>query len=319
MRGEFVDPRSSRVLLGDCAATWLDTVRPTLKPKTVASYESLLRSRILPRFSSWALVRIRPIDVQTWIAKMQGEEPSASRIRHAHVVLQLMLDAAVRDNRLSSNPAHGTRLPRLERREADCFDPATVHRLITAMPDQYEPLLNVLGLLGLRFGEAAALRRRSVDLLRRRLRVVESLAEISGHLSFGSTKSHQTRSVPFPPSIGSLERHLDEHVSARSEALVFTSPEGAPLRHSTFTNRIWKPTLEQLKLPPVGIHVLRHSAAARMIQSGASPKAVQSVLGHASAAFTLTVYGHMFDEDLDALAIALDSSSRGTGAVQAIR
>jgi integrase len=85
-----------------------------------------------------------------------------------------------------------------------------------------------------------------------------------------------------------------------------------------FTNRIWKPTLEQLKLPAVGIHVLRHSAAARMIQSGASPKAVQSVVGHASAAFTLTVYGHMFDEDLDTLANALDSSSRGTGAVQAL-
>lgn len=72
-----------------------------------------------------------------------------------------------------------------------------------------------------------------------------------------------------------------------------TSPEGASLRHSTFTNRIWKPTLEQLKLPPVGIHVLRHSAAARMIQLGVSPKAVQSVLGYACAAFTLTVYGHM--------------------------
>jgi hypothetical protein len=42
-------------------------------------------------------------------------------------------------------------------------------------------------------------------------------------------------------------------------------------------------------------------------------------LGHASAAFTLTVYGHMFDEDLDALADALDSSSRGIGAVQALR
>ena len=251
---------------------------------------------------------------------MQNEKLSASRIRQAHVGLQLMLDAAVRDNRLSSNPAHGTRLPRLERREAECFDPATVDRLIAAMPDQYEPLLSVLGVLGLRFGEAAALRRRSVDLLRRRLRVVESLAEISGHLSFGSTKSHQTRSVPLPPSIASaLERHLDEYVGARGDALVFTSPEGAWLRHSTFTDRIWKPTLEQLKLPPVGIHVLRHSAAARMIQSEASPKAVQTVLGHASAAFTLTVYGHMFDEDLDALADALDSSSRGTGAVQALR
>ena len=55
-----------------------------------------------------------------------------------------------------------------------------------------------------------------------------------------------------------------------------------------------------------GLHVLRHSAAARMIGAGASPKAVQMVLGHRSAAFTLTVYGHLFDADLDDLAARLD-------------
>jgi integrase len=43
-----------------------------------------------------------------------------------------------------------------------------------------------------------------------------------------------------------------------------------------------------------------------MISAGATPKAVQSVMGHASAAFTLTVYGHLFDTDLDALAERLD-------------
>ncbi len=43
-----------------------------------------------------------------------------------------------------------------------------------------------------------------------------------------------------------------------------------------------------------------------MIAAGASPKAVQTVLGHANAGFTLSVYGHMFDADLDDLAIRLD-------------
>ena len=43
-----------------------------------------------------------------------------------------------------------------------------------------------------------------------------------------------------------------------------------------------------------------------MIGAGASPKAVQVVLGHRSAAFALTVYGHLFDADLDDLALRLD-------------
>ena len=44
-----------------------------------------------------------------------------------------------------------------------------------------------------------------------------------------------------------------------------------------------------------------------MIQAGASPKAVQSILGHRSAAFSLSVYGHLFDADLDDLTTRLDS------------
>lgn len=43
-----------------------------------------------------------------------------------------------------------------------------------------------------------------------------------------------------------------------------------------------------------------------MISAGANAKAVQTVLGHRSAAFTLAVYGHMYDADLDDLADRLD-------------
>jgi hypothetical protein len=51
-----------------------------------------------------------------------------------------------------------------------------------------------------------------------------------------------------------------------------------------------------------------------MISAGWSPKAAQQTLGHASAGFTMTVYGHLFEDDLDALADALDDPSRGLSA-----
>ena len=44
-----------------------------------------------------------------------------------------------------------------------------------------------------------------------------------------------------------------------------------------------------------------------MIAAGATPKAIQKVLGHGSAAFSLTVYGHLFDDDVDGLAEQLDA------------
>src|SRR5450755_4562710 len=63
-------------------------------------------------------------------------------------------------------------------------------------------------------------------------------------------------------------------------------------------------------MPMVGVHALRHSGAARMISADASDKALQSILGLSSASFTRTVYGHLFDADLDALADRLDSAPR---------
>lgn len=314
LRGGWVDPESSRISVADWSDRWLTTVEPTLKPKTVATYRSLLRSRILPTFDEVRLGGLRPSEVQTWIGSMQADGISASRIRQAHVVLSSMLEAAVRDGRIARNVARGVRLPRLERREAPFFEPETVDRIVAVAPRPYGAFLAVQGLLGLRFGEAAALRRGSVNFLRRRLIVDTSLAEIGGQLHFGPTKSHAARAVPIPaPLVEVLAHHLED-VDRHPEALLFTSARGLPLRYSRFRPTVWVPLLERLGLPKVGLHVLRHSAAARMIGAGWSPKAVQQVLGHGSAAFTLSVYGHLFEDDLDDLAEALVSSSRGFSA-----
>ena len=218
----------------------------------------------------------------------------------------------MRDGMLGRNPVAGVKLPRLPHREADYFEPAVLDEIADELGDSYGLLIRILGTLGLRWGEAAALRRRHVDLLRKRLRVEASIAELSGTLIEGPTKSHAVRSVPLPPGLAmALEKHLQDRVAPERDAYLFTAPAvGGPLRYSNFHERVWMPVLDHLGIARVGLHVLRHSAAARLIAVGASPKAVQSIMGHKSAAFSLTVYGHLFDADLDALAERLDSGSR---------
>jgi len=56
-------------------------------------------------------------------------------------------------------------------------------------------------------------------------------------------------------------------------------------------------------------HELRHTAASLAIASGASVKAVQSMLGHASAAMTLDRYGHLYEDELDAVADRVDEAA----------
>ncbi|WP_448642919.1 tyrosine-type recombinase/integrase [Geodermatophilus sp. URMC 63] len=55
-------------------------------------------------------------------------------------------------------------------------------------------------------------------------------------------------------------------------------------------------------------HELRHTAASLAVSAGANVKAVQRLLGHASAAMTLDVYSGSFDDDLNAVADRLDEA-----------
>jgi integrase len=54
--------------------------------------------------------------------------------------------------------------------------------------------------------------------------------------------------------------------------------------------------------PRVTAHALRHTAASLAISTGANPKVVARMLGHASAAMTLDVYADLFESDLDSVA-----------------
>lgn len=95
-----------------------------------------------------------------------------------------------------------------------------------------------------------------------------------------------------------------------SRDLLFTSPCGRPLRAKNWKRRAFDKAADALidnhpdLLRPTA-HDLRHTAASLAISAGADVKAVQCMLGHASAAMTLDVYADLFDDDLDAVGDAL--------------
>lgn len=74
--------------------------------------------------------------------------------------------------------------------------------------------------------------------------------------------------------------------------------------HSWYSTALRKAGLQHMT-----IHDLRHTAASLAIASGANVKAVQRMLGYASAAMTLDVYADLFDDDLDAVGAALDHAA----------
>ena len=111
-----------------------------------------------------------------------------------------------------------------------------------------------------------------------------------------------------------LAGHLS-HVDRRDpNDLMFTAPEGGPLRRSLFRQRVWLPAVERPGLKGLTFHGLRHSAAGLMIELGAHPRIMQARLGHSSIRTTLDVYGHVLPAADEAVTSALDelfASSRG--------
>ena len=71
--------------------------------------------------------------------------------------------------------------------------------------------------------------------------------------------------------------------------------------------------LDTSGLERVTIHDLRHTAASLAVSAGANVKAVQRMLGHASAAMTLDTYSDLFDDDLDIVAVRLDEAAARAG------
>jgi integrase len=157
----------------------------------------------------------------------------------------------------------------------------------------------LLAYTGLRWGEASALKVGRVDLHACRAHIVEAYAEDNGKLYLDTPKNHERRSVPIPRF---LVEELKPHIQRREdEELLFTAPQGGPLRARNFRQRFFTPAvvkagLGHLKVTP---HKLRHTAASLAIASGADVNVVQTMLGHKSATLTLDTYGHLFPDRLD--------------------
>jgi integrase len=164
----------------------------------------------------------------------------------------------------------------------------------------------VAGYTGVRWGELTGLRARRVDPLRGRIEVVEAVTEVDGEMVFGPPKTHQHRSVVVPRF---LREDLGWQLAGKAATdLVFGSRAGTPLRVQNFRRDRFDRAADALGLSGLTPHELRHTAASLAIASGASVKGVQSMLGHASAQMTLDRYGHLFPDELDAVADRLDAA-----------
>lgn len=298
-RQTLVDPARSKMTVAEWAEQWY-SAQLQLKP-TLAGYRHALDEHVLPRWGKYPLVAVQHAPLQDWVIDL-SKHLLPSTVRQTHLVLSGLLKYAVNDGRLTRNPSDDLRLPRLQEQPRRYLTHAQVHALADRAGTQADVVL-FLAYTGLRWGELAALRVRSIDFTRRRIEVSEAVTEPRGKLVWGSPKSHEQRSVPFPAFLQSLLSARCER--KRPEDLLFGNG-GVVFRNSSFRRRFFDRAVIEMQtvdplFPRITPHDLRHTAASLAVSAGANVKAAQRMLGHSSAAMTLDVYADLFDDDLDAV------------------
>lgn len=331
MRGEYVNPADARQTLDNLGAAWLERQKGHLKPSGYSVMETTWRVRVQPRWGHVALGDIKPIAVQSWMAELgQGSEVvkaiKPATVRRAHYVLSQILTDAVTDNLIVKNPAAGLKLPKSSRKTPVYLNHQQANALAAAADGDYETLVLTLAYTGLRWGEVVGLRVGDLDLLRKRAMIEENAVQSGTSVHVGTPKSHKQRPVPLPKFlVPLLARQCEgkgradllfgdgEHLRRPhpvsgwfAKAVEFCRQASLAQRAKERKDTGDEPVTREF--PRITPHDLRHTAASLAVSSGANVKAVQRMLGHASAAMTLDLYADLFDDDLEAVATALDGA-----------
>jgi len=307
-RGEYVAPSLGRITVGELGPGWLDRKRGHMKPSGYLSYENAWRRYVEPRWRSVKLADIRFTSVQAWIAEL-STKLSPSRITTIHGVLAGILDDAVRDRLLAGNPARGVKLPRKSRRRNVYLSAEQLHALAIES-GRYGSLVLLLGTVGLRWGEAAALRVADVDFLGRRILLHENAVAVSGTTHVGTLKGGRSRSVVVPKFV--INELSLTCIGKDRDELIWPAADGGylppPNSKSWMAGAVRRCQKADPTFPRVTAHALRHTAASLAVSAGANVKVVQRMLGHTSAAMTLDVYADLFDDDFTAVADKLSET-----------
>ena len=298
-------------------AEWLDIWEAEylgdVKPFTVASYKGQIKNHIKPALGAVRLEELAPHTIQSFynaLGKPRGDKPGLSpkTIKNVHGILHKALQQAVENQYIRFNPADVCKLPRIERKELHPLDEQQIPLFMAAVKGhKFEALYTVTLFTGMREGEALGLRWSCVDFKAGTITIDKQLQrekKVGGQYIFASLKNGKSRVItPAPWVMDYLKAHRMKQTEARLKAgplwensgLVFTDEIGHHLAIATVYNH-FKTIAKSIGCGDVRFHDLRHSYAIASIRAGDDIKTVQGNLGHATAAFTLDVYGHVTDQ-----------------------
>ena len=298
---------SERETVADYLRRWMETLSRRRRPQVVAGYRAIVEHHLIPAFGHRPLQRLQPVEVNALYAKLEERGLAPNTIHRIHSVLHLALKQAEREQQVPRNVAALVEKPKpIARREGAVLSPPQARAFVAACAShRLEALFVVAITFGLREGELLGLRWCAVDLDRGTLLVDHQLQRLPREgqvlVPYAKTKL-SCRTINLSPNAADALRRWRKAQAAEQLAappgtwsndldLVFTRPDGRPLRPQDLVRQDFKPLLPAAGLPPIRFHDLRHTACTLALAKGVPVITVSRMLGHSSTAFTQDRYG----------------------------
>ena len=309
--GTYQEP--CKMTVNEWLDIWLKDYQIGVKDSTAYLYERQAKLYLRPALGNIPLETLKAHTVQRLYNSLSQEHDgqpalSAKTIKNIHGVLHKALQQAVLLNYIRYDPTTACVLPKIVKKEIHPLtDQQTAQLLNLLKGSKYEIPLTVDLFTGLREGEVLGLGWEHIDFQAGTLTVKRQLRreqKKGGEYYFSPPKNNKSRCLTLAPSVIQLFRLQKlEQNSMRMEAgdaweehgLIFTNQTGGYLSYRTVYD-CFKRIVRNIGAPATRFHDLRHTFAVASIKSGDDIKTVQENLGHATAAFTLDVYGHFTDD-----------------------
>jgi integrase len=302
-------------------AGWLETKRRggSIRTKTFETYELNVRERLVPHLGRIKLDALRPAHVQDCYNSLLARGLSPYSVLQAHRLLHKALDDAIKLDLVMRNVTEAVDAPRQPRKEMTALNAEQLDALFAATRgDRFYTLWIVLGVLGLRIGEAMGLKWQDIDFKPGTLAVQRALQRQRNGIGlvFVEPKSETSRRTLLLPDIVSaaLRERWEQQAFERRAAssgwqehdLVFATVFGEPLDPSRI-NYYFHQALKKAILPKIRVHDMRHTCATIHMQNGVPGPTVQRWLGHSNIALTLGTYSHVTVDMLRDAAARMDT------------
>ncbi|WP_284077634.1 site-specific integrase [Acinetobacter nosocomialis] len=296
---EFKEKRSQQIAVQTKVPLFKEFTELWFKQKQVewrTSYQQkvsiVIKNYLIPAFGNQVLSKIKKSDLLNFRASLakvtHGKDQTslkASRINQIMTPLRMILNDAAERYEFES-PYKNINNLKESKIEVTPFSLEEVHKILTAVREDFRPYYTIRFFTGMRTSEIDGLQWKNIDLQRREIHIREALVNgvLGGTKTYGSDRTIQMNDRVYQAFL--QQKSLN---NGKSE-FVFCNRDGGPLDYRLVNKRVWHPILRFLGLKSRRAYQTRHTAATLWLSAGENPEWIARQLGHSTTEMLFRVY-----------------------------